>query len=201
MQIKKALSQRFFWLSLLTHIFLIFIFCIHLSPRVKNEMPDKIISAYLYHDIPTPPASVVQSVNQKKSLASPFGILKKNQTAMTTPSKINHVEKKSPSTEAIHLIGDKKNTPKPLIKLLGSALTASLIYPKSAVDFRLTGVAYVRFLIHPDGNITEIQLFKSSSADVLDRAALNAVRAITPLKGVSQYLSEPKYVVFGFIFG
>lgn len=198
--LSKSLQQSSFWLSLLIHIAIIFIFLLTFNQQIQQkEKPNLFVPAYLYHDKPAA-ASIVPSVMQKSVPASPTGILKKPQETrtVTSPTQLSH---KSPANEAIHLIGDKKTAPKPLIKLLGTALTAKLIYPKTAVDFRLRGVAYIRFLIHPDGSITDIKLIKSSSADILDQAALDAVHAISPLIGVNQFLSESKYIIFGFVFG
>lgn len=102
--------------------------------------------------------------------------------------------------EPVHLIGDEK-VDKSLMVLIGKALSAHLSYPKIAVDFNLRGRALVGFTLYPDGHVTELQLVKSSGASVLDTAVLDAVNAMTPLKNVAEYLTEPQYMVIGVIFG
>jgi TonB family protein len=97
------------------------------------------------------------------------------------------------------LIGDKKIN-KPLLTLLGKALTVRLIYPKSAIDLNVKGTSIIGFLLYPDGHIIHIQLLKTSGAQVLDEAALTAARQMSPVNHVAQYLTQPKFMVIGIIF-
>lgn len=103
-------------------------------------------------------------------------------------------------TEAINLVGDKKVVPKPLIILLGKALAKHLVYPKIAVDFKLRGMSFVGFVLHPDGTLSNVQLIQSSKAGVLDDEAIAAVSAISPVKNVNEYVDKPKKLVVGIIF-
>ncbi len=111
------------------------------------------------------------------------------------PIDISH----SPETEPVHLIGDKK-IDRPLLTLLGKALTKHLIYPKSAIDLNVKGTAVIGFLLYPDGHITDVQLLRTSRAEVLDSAALSAANAIGPVSHISQYLDKPKWMIIGIIF-
>ena len=119
-----------------------------------------------------------------------------------TPRELSQLIPKSASqsSEPVHLIGEK-GVAKPLIVLLGKALTAHLAYPKIAIDLNVHGVAVVGFVVHPDGQVTDVRLVESSRADVLDRAAVTAANEISPVKNVGLYLKEPKYIIFGIIFG
>jgi TonB family protein len=125
--------------------------------------------------------------------------------AISTAAQVRHASQALTSTstkvtEAIHLVGDKKSVPQPLIKLLGKALAAHLIYPKIAIDFKLHGTAFVAFILHPDGTLTNVQLVQSSLAGVLDDEAVMAVSAISPLKNVNPYVAQARPMVVGIIF-
>jgi len=101
--------------------------------------------------------------------------------------------------QPVHLIGDKPSND-PLIKLLGKAISARLVYPRSAADFNIKGTAYVGFTLHPNGELTGIKIMQSSGADVLDGAALRGIRAISPLGGANQYVPKDRFLVVGIIF-
>jgi len=116
--------------------------------------------------------------------------------------ELNQVIRTSANTDSqpVHLVGDKK-LDKPLLAILGKALTAHLVYPKIALDFNLRGVSIVGFTLSPDGRVSAVELLKSSQADLLDQAALSAVREMSPVSGVNTYISKPEPVVIGIIFG
>lgn len=101
--------------------------------------------------------------------------------------------------QPVHLIGDKPSND-PLIKLLGKAISARLVYPRSAVDFNLKGTAYVGFTLHPNGEVTGIRIMQTSGAEVLDEAALRGIHAISPLGGANQYVPKKRFLVVGIIF-
>lgn len=205
----QALRSTSIWISLLLHILLALLFLVSWRPVPQHEdKPALYTPAYLYQPpAPTPaPMPAKASPSLLPKAASTLGIekpisQKRSLIGSFQPQKSVVKTQNQKKSEPIHLIGNKKNVPKPLIKLLARALTGSLIYPKMAVDFRLHGVAYVQFLLHPDGHITHIRLIKSSSTSVLDQAAIDAVTAISPLTGVGEFLTEPKDILFGFIFG
>jgi TonB family protein len=62
------------------------------------------------------------------------------------------------------------------------------------------GTSIIGFLLYPDGHITDIQLLRTSKAEVLDSAALAAATTIGLVNHVSQYLDKPKFMVIGIIF-
>lgn len=101
--------------------------------------------------------------------------------------------------EPVHVIGEKKSDD-PLIKLLGRAISARLVYPRAAVDFNLKGTAYIGFTLHPNGELTGIRVMQSSGADILDEAALRGIQAISPLGGANQYVPKERFLVVGIIF-
>ncbi len=105
------------------------------------------------------------------------------------------------SSEPVHLIGDKSKTPQPLIIILGKALTSKLTYPKSAIDLNVGGISVIQFILHPDGQVTNVRLLKTSRVDVLDEAALFAANHISPIINAGPYVKEPMPIVFGIVFG
>ncbi len=204
----RSLQKWSFWFAALLHV-LIFLFFsyvwIHQSKPLDHA--DTYIPSYAYHE------SAQKSAEQN---------IPKNQPAKETPHKdvptskngiekpvfdrdvrFNQVMDISPkkSSEPVHLIGDTSKTPQPLIIILGKALTAKLLYPKSAIDLSIGGVSVIGFVLHPDGQVTDVRLLKSSRADVLDEAALFAASHISPVRNIGPYVKEPKPIVFGIVFG
>lgn len=207
-----------------------FVTVLHFSPVVKPEpKPSMYIPSYALN-LPTPPMPVTQQRQQQASKPvprapsppqKPVAKLQQQTDKSVIPIKKEaSAEKKTvPATtapktsqykpiddaqamqdeQAVHLIGDKK-TEDPLIKLLGKAISARLVYPRSAVDFDLHGTAYIGFTLHPNGELTGIRVMQSSGADILDEAALRGIRAISPLGGANQYVPKERFLVVGIIF-
>ncbi|MDR3478677.1 MAG: TonB family protein [Gammaproteobacteria bacterium] len=98
-------------------------------------------------------------------------------------------------------IATKKGVDNLLLKLLSQATAAKLVYPKIAEDFRLRGTVKLKFLLFPDGRITQVSLVESSGSTVLDSAAMDTIRAISPVHGVDKYLQSPKIIQAGIIYG
>ena len=200
-KITKMLRYHTFWLSVLFHLLLFMSFTfvwVHTAPE-PEEKPAYYVPSYTYQN----PAPVMPPAPPQKNVpVAKEGIQKKPKIpAKPTMPSANQMAKMESSKESqgLHLIGDKK-LDKPLIKLLGMAISRHLSYPKIAADFNVRGMVGVGFTVYPDGHVTDVQLVKSSGADVLDKAALAAVGAISPVNGVGQYLPEAKFLVVGFIF-
>lgn len=188
------------------------------SPKIKK--PSEYVPSYAYEEPPSPPpayseAKQTASDAKQASKDTPAKVepLKKNEiaekiekpTQATQATQLARASSTSSNTsakvnDAIHLVGDKKSVPKPLIRMLGKALGKTLKYPKIALDFRLRGTAYVSFVLHPDGSITNVEVVQSSKAGVLDGEAARAVKAMSPMANISQYVDKPKEMVVGIIF-
>lgn len=209
-----------FLLSLLLHVLLLsgYVLTWHYFPPVPPERQEPLPAYYVPSDTLSENSQMAQpSLPQAKTTPDApkkepkpedkNGIEKKEipltpTAATTSPSKAQtaEVSKKSKDNDGVHLIGDKKMD-KPLIKLLGTALSRSLIYPKIAIDFNLRGTTYVGFTLQPNGVVENPQVVKSSGEEVLDQEARRAVGAMSPVVNVNQYLDKPKYLVVGIIFG
>ncbi len=217
---RLSFKQHTIILSLLLHFLFFSSAVIIWQPvLVFEKKPAPFVPSYAYEE--PPPASSSKSYQEEAvqtakaaSETMPMKQVEKPTTTekaiQTQPSISKAVQLKHASmaktsstthvSDAIHLVGDKKAVPPPLIMLMGKALGKTIKYPKIAQDFRLRGTAYVGFNLHPDGSITELEIVQSSGAGVLDTAALAAVRAITPLAGVGPYVLETKPMVIGIIF-
>lgn len=179
------------WASLLLHVlFLLSFSLVYTFQPTQPPQPSLDIPAYVYNSEVAPAAAAVQPYAEKNI----------QPTSQPTPKPQSAAAKHNQNTEAIHLIGDRKTPPKPLVKLLGKGLAAHLVYPRIAADFNLKGITLVGFTLYPDGRVMDAQVVKSSGAQVLDNAALAGVIAMSPLKEVNQYLQEPQFLVVGIIF-
>jgi TonB family protein len=208
--------QYCFWLVLIAHLLLFLSFTVVLMQSQPEDTPlpppeedaensgHKPVPAYVYQE----PQQPMIAAEKPQSEVDTAGILKPQEK--TPPQqKINtqSAEKTKPSPpektplgkDPTNLFADKQ-TDKPLIKLLSRATGKKLVYPKSAQDFRVTGKASVRFYLTPDGVVSDVMLVGSSGSSVLDDAALTAVAAISPVRGVKVYLPEARYLVVGIIF-
>jgi TonB family protein len=211
--------QTFFWLAVLLHLLLFLSFTVQLvfpskdySEKSDGEKP---MPAYIYHedhprptpsvmpnDATPPPQNATQSEVSKKEEVDVNGILRPKPE--TTPQTSNVKQSKSYSysvpSGSVNLKSDKQ-IDQPLLKILSIATAAKLFYPKAAQDFQVMGTAAIRFLISPDGRVSDVSLIESSGAGVLDKAALQTMNAISPVKGVDLYLKEPRYLVVNLIYG
>ena len=222
----KLIERHSIEISLCIHLlwFLSLYFLIHFAPIVTKPLNHS-IPAYLFKEKEKPPeydeeghkAVEASQKEQPKEQAAPTPNKEPEQNsnpppAIPTPkmvsNKVKEMEKRQKFTmmniardvQPVHLIGDK-NVDKPLLILLGKALSAHLTYPKSAVDFGIGGIVLVGFMLSPDGDLNYVEIVRSSGAPVLDDEAFAAVKAMSPVKNVDQYLKESKFLVVGVVFG
>lgn len=193
----KVLFRTCLVLSVLWHLFLMVGFSTswQFSPKSQKN-PDDYVPSYFYHEDASAPKPQQQAMAWEKKQIAANGLekpLPKQNPNQQTSTPAN-------ASEPVHLLGDKK-ADKPLLIILGKAITARLVLPKVAVDFGLRGTAYVSFVIHPDGQITDVQLVKSSGTQVLDEAAVAGISAISPVTKIIPYVKEIMPVTLGIIFG
>lgn len=79
-----------------------------------------------------------------------------------------------------------------IVELLHQRISDNKEYPYLARKQRREGIATVAFVLHPDGSIENAHLISSSRAQVLDRAALLAVKKISPFEDAQEYLQQPE---------
>lgn len=68
-----------------------------------------------------------------------------------------------------------------LLKMIAESIQQHLTYPASAQDQIQQGSAVIDFRLSPDGEISQIRLIQSSGSQDLDQAALQAVKASSPI--------------------
>lgn len=202
----NILQKSSLWLALLLHVLLFFsLSYVWVYQYKSEEKPPEYIPSYAYHEEKSASVqqnkTIFQKTPKKNIPTSKDGVEK----PVFNPREIRFNQvvdiSSAKDSEPVHLIGDNKKTPKPLIILLGKAMTAKLAYPRAAIDLTIKGVAVIGFVLHPDGQVTDVRLLKSSSADILDQAALSAAYQISPVKNVGSYITQPEAIVFGIIFG
>lgn len=221
---KLKIGAITFWVSLLLHLLLVIAFSIRLLWSMPSQqdspsmyVPPAFVPSYMYRD-PSQPQPAMQPVADKTPIQP-----KKADIALTKPTQPKAVPKREeiaeypPKTaskpiaqqqpmalndknaEAINLVGDKKVV-KPLLAILGRALAQHLFYPRIAIDFNLHGISYVGFTLHPNGLVSNVRIVKSSGEEILDKAAVTGVSAISPVRNVDTYVKKPEFIIAGIIF-
>lgn len=79
-----------------------------------------------------------------------------------------------------------------LMQLVYRAINQHKHYPYMARRLGQQGKVSVNFVMHPDGQVTDVVVVESSRYSVLDRAAEQAVVAISPFAMAAEYLSYEK---------
>ena len=104
------------------------------------------------------------------------------------------------SEDPILLIGDKNEIADPFTRLIGRALSAHFIYPRTEGEFGIKGRVLVKLMLNPNGRFTDVQIVRSSNNRHFDSAALYAVNAAPAIRGITKFLTKPKQVMVQFIF-
>lgn len=82
--------------------------------------------------------------------------------------------------------------PDALMQLVYQAISEHKRYPYMARRLGQQGKVTLNFVLHPDGLVTNVVVKESSRYSVLDRAAEEAVEAISPFAMAAQYLNYEK---------
>jgi len=214
----SAIQRHTFWISLLAHCLLWSGFSfVWLHPVDDERRPSLYIPSYIKSAEsiaqPTPvqpnvplakPQEEVKKQTQKKQ-TSKNGIEKKAQAAKTAQTQSRSAPAQFQAIhsdldqQGVHLIGDEK-IEKSLRTILGRAIASHLYYPENAIRFNVTGTVLVGFTLHPDGTVTDVQLVKPSTAGMLNAAALSAIKDMSPVANVMEYVPAARFLVVGIIF-
>lgn len=79
-----------------------------------------------------------------------------------------------------------------LMQLVYQAISEHKRYPYMARRLSQQGKVTLNFVMHPDGQVTDVMVIKSSHYPVLDRAAEQAVVTISPFAMAADYLVYEK---------
>ncbi len=108
-------------------------------------------------------------------------------------AKIIPVQKNTDAEREVALITRSTNAvsqQQAILSLLHKSISSNKEYPYIARRQRREGVATVGFVLFPDGSVKNTHLVTSSSAGVLDRAAITAVKGIEPFQQAQYYLEQ-----------
>lgn len=194
----------YFIIALLLHLLFLFpvIFILDKSKEsiyqpFYAKFPKKdfsVLPAYIAPNIEKPtPQTEEKTITKEKKEISKLGLEKPKET-----QTITHKQKSTP----LEYTAGSNDTPSSaektfddeLLKILHEATGRALVYPRLSAGFYLTGTVRIRFLISPDGRISEAKVIKSSGFGAFDEAAFRAINTISPVQGVHAYLTSPKYV-------
>ena len=93
---------------------------------------------------------------------------------------------KNTKTTATH----NKDNYKEFHKLLHAAINANKHYPLSALRLNREGTVKLSFQLFKNGEINSLKVADSSGYNMLDRAALKAVKSIQPFNPARQYIAS-----------
>jgi protein TonB len=208
-------AKKFFWLALLAHLLLFMSFSLDLA--FDSELPfekksERYLPAYLYQEAShaqNSAPSQPQTVNSKESPPEPENkqqdkiALKKQEVQQK--SQVSQPPRPQAQSSASFMAAESPKVGKPidepLLKELSRATSARLYYPAEAAIGHIKGMVTISFLLHPDGRVEEVSIAQSSGFSILDQAALNTIKAISPVRDANMYLTKPRYLLAGIIFG
>ena len=75
------------------------------------------------------------------------------------------------------------------LQLVYQEISRHKLYPYMAKRQRREGLVKLNFVLHPDGQVTDVIIVQSSKFSVLDRAAQKAVEDISPFLLAADYLN------------
>lgn len=181
---KNALGEgKYFLISLLAHtLFLLFTF--QLIPFQTTLGTNEVIRAYALPQ----PSSPSLSLSSPRSLSS----LRRRGS---THNSLDNNRPLNPNRD------DNAKKHKDLLSLLHRAISEQQIYPESALALHQTGIVKIEFLLEPNGTVKKINISKSSGNEILDAAALEATKAISPVKGIDSYLKNADVFSVDVVFG
>ena len=76
------------------------------------------------------------------------------------------------------------------VSLLHQAIDKHKRYPYQAQRQRREGLVKLQFVVHPNGQVTNVSVVQSSRFNALDDAARDAVNAISPFQLAANYIYE-----------
>ena len=83
-----------------------------------------------------------------------------------------------------------RNDPSRLLSLIYTEINKHKHYPYVARRQGREGLVKLNFVMHPDGEVTDIAIVQTSHFSALDNAARNAVQAISPFHRAAEFLDS-----------
>jgi len=206
--------KKYIWLAILAHVLLL-LFCTLqwvFDPALRFEKKsERYLPAYLYQDasqaprtaprLPEPVSPPQQMPEPPQNNLAKLALQKKLQQKTHPPEPLQRRSKSAAAFMPAESPQTGKPLNEPLLKELSRATAAKLYYPPEAAAFHLKGTVIIRFLLHPDGRVEEVSIAHSSGFHLLDEAAFNSIKAISPVRDANLYLTKARYLFAGIIFG
>ncbi len=207
--------KKFFLLALLAHLLLLFSSSLRWvfdNEQRFEKKSDRYLPAYLYQETSQAQTSAPSTPQAPSTRETPPQPEKQDlaKLALKKPEPQQKTQTSQPPRPQSHSsatflqaesLKSGKPIDEPLLKELTRATAAKLFYPPEAAAFRIKGTVTISFLLYPDGRVTEAAIAQSSGFHLLDEAALNTIKAISPVRDVNLYLTKPRYLLAGIIFG
>lgn len=193
--------MNFFLGSLLLHglLFCVLVFYFLTLPGLQIT-PHPYLRTYMHE---SDEKKTTQASSQLLSAHKDSGIVLKKVKALK-PAKNNQPVKKVNDRVYSHKpIITSRNAAYPtreILLKLHAAIAAKQSYPESALELKQKGTVKIGFSLYPDGQLKNITLLKSSGFDEIDRAALNAVHAISPATAIARSLKTAEFFSVDIVF-
>lgn len=156
---------------------------------------DTKVAIFHVYEAPSLPQAEEGNLKQKL-LTSPSRNLKQISSNQSSQVETKNLKYKSPSSSFSHLRerGKREGKLSSLIKLIESDIEQHKYYPQLALQQHQQGNVTITFELHPDGQITDIHVAKSSHVVTLDSAAINAVTSAGPIPTAKKYLHHDEQI-------
>lgn len=142
------------------------------------------VSVFHVYKVPSPltPATVRPRETRTRRLEGPQARIENTRQMPTTvrPRETRMRRLEGPQTSEGKL--------SPLIKIIESDIQQHKYYPLAALQEHQQGNVTIAFELHPNGQITNVHVVKSSHVTILDNAAINAVTSAGPIPMAKKYL-------------
>jgi TonB family protein len=176
--------KYFFWQSVGIHLLILLCFSIYfIDSAVSIHEPAHIIRAYVSsaENAFTPAKFGVHRKCYKNLDVHPQHDISRGHAYNNSPAKDSKIENM-------------------LLKILHDTIASKLVYPDSALLLKKTGTVKIGLTLHPNGQITNISILKTSGLDSMDNAAVSAVQSIPSIEQARIYLVAEKYFSVDVVF-
>ncbi len=196
-------SEQLLWvlLSISLHVIVLMLFILTYAQYLPSagQQQVKIKHAYVYqqqllqqHKFGNNQPSPTSSSSQSQAVAKQPNILQRRRAIKAQP----RLPAKTSAANRAQAASGVKLTQglSKFLLILHNLIQQHQTYPQVADPAASSNTVKVTFKIYPDGRIRQIAIAKSSGYAVLDEAAVQAVRDISPVKQARQYIKQPLWM-------
>lgn len=184
-------NKNFFILSLILHLLLFSAFFIYSSQKITTENTNNNTKINILHSF------IYQKNNSQSKKQKSLKMQIKN---MDSKKIISNEQKQQEIQRQITSNNKNATTSKnsdnikfsELAQKIHDLVAENIIYPEEAAELIKNKEVLLTFTLFPDGTIENAKIAKSSGINVLDDAALTALKVISPVVIAKQYLTTQK---------